>query len=262
MKIGYQKPKREPYGGIQDAMKNFFFQGDNSRLVVGIGSVLVDIIVPASEEFVGRAGVPKGGMVYFDADTIQQVLHRADGKAQVVPGGAACNTILGVACLGGETRFLGKRGQDEFGHLFEKDLGRHRVDPFLIKAPTPTGRVLSLITPDSQRTMLTYLGAAAEMTPSEIPVNAFEGAAIALIEGYLVYNRDLFLFALDQARAAGAKIVLDLASFTVVEENREFTKPSFKNMSISLLPMKMRPPLLPVARKSRRPWMRWRTWRI
>ena len=203
-------------------MKNDFFQGNNSRLVVGIGSVLVDIIVPASEEFVGRAGVPKGGMVYFDADTIQQVLHRADGKAQVVPGGAACNTILGVACLGGETRFLGKRGQDEFGHLFEEGLGRHRVDPFLIKAPTPTGRVLSLITPDSQRTMLTYLGAAAEMTPSEIPANAFEGAAIALIEGYLVYNRDLFLFALDQARAAGAKIVLDLASFTVVEENREF----------------------------------------
>jgi len=205
-------------------MQNDFFPEGSSRLVVGIGSVLVDILVPSSEEFVRRSGVPKGGMVYFDADTIHQVMTRAEGKAQVVPGGAACNTILGVACLGGETRFLGKRGQDEFGHLFEKDLGRHRVDPFLIKAPTPTGRVLSLITPDSQRTMLTYLGAAAEMTPSEIPSNAFEGAAIALVEGYLVYNRDLFLYALDKARAAGAKIVLDLASFTVVEENRDFLK--------------------------------------
>jgi len=205
-------------------MKNDFFPAGSPRLVVGIGSVLVDILVPTSDEFVRRSGVPKGGMVYFDADTIHQVMQRADGKAQVVPGGAACNTILGVACLGGETRFLGKRGQDEFGHLFEKDLGRHRVDPFLIKAPTPTGRVLSLITPDSQRTMLTYLGAAAEMTPSEIPGNAFEEAAIALIEGYLVYNRDLFLFALEKARTAGAKIVLDLASFTVVEENRDFLK--------------------------------------
>jgi len=205
-------------------MENDFFPAGSPRLVVGIGSVLVDILVPTSDEFVRRSGVPKGGMVYFDADTIHQVMQRADGKAQVVPGGAACNTILGVACLGGETRFLGKRGQDEFGHLFEKDLGRHRVDPFLIKAPTPTGRVLSLITPDSQRTMLTYLGAAAEMTPSEIPGNAFEGAAIALIEGYLVYNRELFLYALEKARTAGAKIVLDLASFTVVEENRDFLK--------------------------------------
>jgi sugar/nucleoside kinase (ribokinase family) len=203
-------------------MLNGFFSEGASRLVVGIGSVLVDIILPATEEFVGRSGVPKGGMVYFDADTIHKVLQRADGKAQVVPGGAACNTILGVASLGGEARFLGKRGQDEFGHLFEKDLSLHRVDPLLIKAPTPTGRVLSLITPDSQRTMLTYLGASAEMTPSEIPGNAFERAAIAVIEGYLVYNRELFLYALDRARAAGAKIVLDLASFTVVEENRDF----------------------------------------
>ncbi len=203
-------------------MGNGFFDEGDARLVVGIGSVLVDIIVPTSDAFVGRSGVPKGGMVYFDADTIQQVLERADGEAQVVPGGAACNTILGVASLGGTTRFLGKRGQDEFGHLFENDLNRCRVDPFLVKAPTPTGRVLSLITPDTQRTMLTYLGASAEMTPEEIPENAFEGAAIALVEGYLVYNRDLFLVALEQARAAGARIVLDLASFTVVEENKAF----------------------------------------
>lgn len=203
-------------------MGNGFFNEGDARLVVGIGSVLVDIIVPTSDAFVGRSGVPKGGMVYFDADTIQQVLDRADGEAQVVPGGAACNTILGVASLGGATRFLGKRGQDEFGHLFETDLNRYRVDPFLVKAPTPTGRVLSLITPDTQRTMLTYLGASAEMTPEEIPENAFENAAAALIEGYLVYNRDLFLMALEKARAAGARIVLDLASFTVVEENKAF----------------------------------------
>lgn len=202
-------------------MGNYFFNENSPRLVVGIGSVLVDIIVPTSEAFVARSGVPKGGMVYFDADTIQQVLERADGRAQVVPGGAACNTIMGIACLGGETRFFGKRGPDEFGHRFEQVLNRHRVDPFLIQAPTPTGRVLSLITPDSQRTMLTFLGASAEMTPSEIPDNVFEGAAIAVIEGYLVYNRELFLFALQKAWAAGAKIVLDLASFTVVEENRD-----------------------------------------
>ena len=203
-------------------MGNGFYSDGDPRLIVGLGSALVDIIVPASDHFVGQSGVPKGGMVYFDAETIQQVLDRADNDARVVPGGAACNTIIGVACLGGQTRFLGKRGQDDFGRLFENDLSQHQVDPFLIHAPTPTGRVLSLITPDSQRTMLTYLGASAEMTPAELPDDAFKGAAIALIEGYLVYNRDLFLQALQQARAAGARIALDLASFTVVEENNDF----------------------------------------
>ena len=203
-------------------MSNGFYKAGDPQLIVGIGSALVDIIVPASDLFVGKSGVPKGGMVYFDADTIQQVLNRTEEEAQVVPGGAACNTILGVASLGGKTRFLGKRGQDDFGRLFEDDLNQHQVDPFLVKAPTPTGRVLSLITPDSQRTMLTYLGASAEMTSAELPDKAFNGAAIALIEGYLVYNRDLFIQALQRARAAGARIVLDLASFTVVEENKDF----------------------------------------
>ena len=202
-------------------MVNRFWKDGNSRLMVGIGSVLVDIIVPASDAFVARCGVPKGGMVYFDADTIQNIQQRADGEARLVPGGAACNTIIGVASLGGRTRFIGRCGQDDFGHLFERDLNRHKVDPLLVPAPTPTGRVLSLITPDSQRTMMTYLGASAEMTPAEIPGNAFEGAAVVLVEGYLVYNRDLFLHALQRAREAGAKIVLDLASFTVVEENMD-----------------------------------------
>ena len=208
---------------MQAAMNSAFLQLGDRCLVVGIGSVLVDILVPATDGFVGRSGVPKGGMVYFDADTIQQVLQRADGSAvRVVPGGAACNTIMGVASLGGATRFLGKRGQDEFGQRFEMDLGRRRVEPILIQAPTPTGRVLSLITPDSQRTMLTYLGASAEMTPLEIPDGLFDKAAVAVIEGYLVYNRELFLHALQKAQAAGARILLDLASFTVVEENRAF----------------------------------------
>ena len=208
---------------MQAFMKSAVFQLEARRRVVGVGSVLVDILVPATDGFVGRSGVPKGGMVYFDADTIQQVLQRADSsQVRVVPGGAACNTIIGVASLGGSTRFLGKRGQDEFGQRFEKDLSRRRVDPHLIQVPTPTGRVLSLITPDSQRTMLTYLGASAEMTALEIQDDFFDDAAVAVIEGYLVYNRELFLHALQKAQTAGARILLDLASFTVVEENKAF----------------------------------------
>lgn len=205
-------------------MTNLGFPPDGPKRIVGIGSALVDILVMAGDAFVEDTGVPKGGMVYFDPPAIDRVLQQAAASPQVVPGGAACNTIAGVARLGGETRFLGKRGNDEFGDLFERALVRNGVDTRLVRAATPTGRVLSLITPDSQRTMLTYLGASAEMVRDEIPAENFQGCAVALIEGYLVYNRDLFAYAMQNAHQAGARIALDLASFTVVEENHQDLK--------------------------------------
>lgn len=205
-------------------MTNSWFKQDGPTRIVGIGSALMDILVTASDAFVEDTGVPKGGMVYFDPPTIDRVLQNAEATPQIVPGGAACNTIAGVARLGGDTRFLGKRGRDEFGDLFETELARHGVDTLLIKAATPTGRVLSLITPDSQRTMLTYLGASAEMVRDEILPENFKACAVALIEGYLVYNRDLFQYTMQTAHQAGARIALDLASFTVVEENHRDLK--------------------------------------
>ncbi|MDJ0722330.1 MAG: adenosine kinase [Desulfobacterales bacterium] len=198
---------------------DWFQPGGSRKRIVGIGSALVDILVQTDDAFVAQTGVPKGGMIYFDPPVIDQTLKDAGVDPQIVPGGAACNTITGVARLGGKTRFLGKRGRDEFGRRFEAALVRHGVATLLAESATPTGRVLSLITPDSQRTMLTYLGASSEMRPDEVSPAAFEDCAVALIEGYLVYNHDLFRHAMQSAHAAGARIALDLASFTVVEEN-------------------------------------------
>ncbi len=164
-------------------MPNHWFDRNQSQRIIGVGSALVDILVMASDDFVARTGVPKGGMAYFEPATIDRVLAEAAVPPEVVPGGAACNTITGIARLGGEARFLGKRGNDAFGNRFEAALTRHGVDTVLVHAPTPTGRVLSLITPDSQRTMLTYLGAAAEMVIDELPPEYFQDSAIALIEG-------------------------------------------------------------------------------
>ncbi len=203
---------------------DWFAPGSSRKRILGIGSALVDILVPTDDAFVARTGVPKGGMIYFDPPVIDQVLKDAGERPKVVPGGAACNTITGVAQLGGSTRFMGKRGRDEFGHRFEAALVQHGVDALLVESATPTGRVLSLITPDSQRTMLTYLGASSEMRPDEVSPAAFRECAVALIEGYLVYNHDLFLHAMQSAHEAGARIALDLASFTVVEENHRALK--------------------------------------
>ncbi|MGD8266564.1 MAG: adenosine kinase [Desulfobacterales bacterium] len=209
---------------ITNSIANDWFGQNRPHRVVGLGSALVDILVNASDDFVECTGVPKGGMAYFDPATIDRVLAEAAAPPRVVPGGAACNTITGIARLGGEARFLGKRGNDDFGDRFEAALSQHGVDTALVQAPTPTGRVLSLITPDSQRTMLTYLGAAAEMVIDEIPPQHFQDSAVALIEGYLVYNRDLFRYAMQTAHKAGARIALDLASFTVVQENHQELK--------------------------------------
>ncbi|MFZ7127054.1 MAG: adenosine kinase [Desulfobacterales bacterium] len=191
------------------------------RTIVGVGSALVDILIRAGDEFVRRTGAPKGGMVYFDSDTIDGILAASGVEPVTVPGGAACNTMVGIGRLGGSSRFIGKRGKDAFGRFFEDGLKESGVDPVLVETEAPTGRVLSMISPDSQRTMLTCLGAAAELTPSDVSASVFEDAAVTLIEGYLVYNPELFVHALQQARGAGSLVALDLASFTVVEECME-----------------------------------------
>jgi len=161
-------------------------------------------------------------MVFAENDFIEDVLHRVSSDPVVVPGGSACNTIVGLGSLGNPARFIGKCGRDAPGNLIHKDLVRSGVEPVLFTSSSPTGKVLSVITPDAQRTMFTFLGAASEIDPGEITVNCFRRAAVAHIEGYMLYNRDLMLAILSNAKSAGARISLDLASFTIVKEAREF----------------------------------------
>ena len=137
----------------------------------------------------------------------------------MVPGGSACNTAVGVGMLGGQARFVGKCGQGVMADLLIDGLKNSRVEPALLTSDAPTGRVLSIITPDAQRSMFTFLGAAAETRPEEMRPAFFEDAAVVHIEGYLLYNEALILEIMERARAAGAVISLDLASFNVVEES-------------------------------------------
>ncbi|QTA86489.1 adenosine kinase [Desulfonema magnum] len=197
-------------------------KGDESRRIVGIGSALVDILVHEDDEFLEKATALKGGMTYVEDEFIEQVMTQANGKLHVVPGGSACNTIIGVGKLGGAARFVGKLGEDKMGKLFEKDLRNNNVEPMLFTSSSPTGRVLSIITPDAQRSMLTYLGASAETHVNEITEKCFQNTAIVHIEGYLLFNKDVMLAALNAAKRAGTRVSLDLASFTVVESSKDF----------------------------------------
>jgi sugar/nucleoside kinase (ribokinase family) len=189
--------------------------------IVGIGSALVDILAHEDDAFLEQTGAVKGGMRYVDWKFIETALMKASGQPKIVPGGSACNTVVGVGKLGGAARFVGKCGNGRWGNMFCEDLLRQNVEPALLRSNSPTGRVFSIITPDAQRSMFTYLGASAETKPEELNNGCLDGAAIVHIEGYLLFNPDLITGALQAAKAAGARVSLDLASFTVVEESRE-----------------------------------------
>jgi len=203
-------------------MNTFGFIENKRKLIAGVGSALIDILALEAEEFLVHAGAAKGGMLYVDKEHIEQTLRHAKSIPKRVQGGSACNTIVGIGKLGGKARFIGKCGAGPMGDFFEDELRRQNVEPALLRSGSPTGRVLSIVTPDAQRSMLTFLGASAEVQPEEITARHFKNAAVVHIEGYLIFNQDLILAVLEAAKAAKAAVSLDLASYTVVEESREF----------------------------------------
>ena len=190
--------------------------------ITGIGSALVDILINESDEFLTSLGKEKGGMTLVEDKDIQKILSASEQKPFVVPGGAACNTIVGVANLGGDARFIGKRGSDDYGENFEQALVTSNVDPLVSTSSSPTGKVLSIITPDAQRSMFTFLGASTELDPESITSDMFKETVITMIEGYLLFNKDLMMASLNAAKTAGSLIALDLASFEVVNASKEF----------------------------------------
>jgi sugar/nucleoside kinase (ribokinase family) len=198
---------------------------ENGKIkIVGLGSALVDILIHESDAFVRRIGFEKGGMFLVDLPDLEKTLSQASTEPIVVPGGSACNTAVGVGRLGGKARFVGKRGNDDLGRFFEDALVEREVEPYLMTSKHPTGRVLSIITPDAQRTMLTFLGASASTLPGEMTPPCFADSAIVHIEGYLLFNPELMRAALEAAQNAGAMISLDLASFTVVNQAQDMLK--------------------------------------
>lgn len=189
----------------------------NRVAIMGVGSALIDILARENDAFLQGLDALKGGMIYVEKSFIDRIVKMATSPPQIVPGGSACNTMVGIGRLGGRARFIGKCGSGPMGQMLRNGLEKQGVQSLLFASDSPTGRVLSIITPDAQRSMFTYLGASAEARPDEIAPDCFEGAAIVHIEGYLLFNRDLMTAVLKSAQQAGALISLDLASFNVVE---------------------------------------------
>lgn len=196
--------------------------------ITGIGSALVDILINESDLFLTHLGKEKGGMTLVEGKEIKTILSKSDETPIIVSGGAACNTIVGVGNLGGDARFIGRRGNDAYGEIFEEQIIKCNVEPVVSISNSPTGRVLSIITPDAQRSMFTFLGASTELDPASISPGMFKDSAITMIEGYLLFNKNLMLSALKAARAAGSLIALDLASFEVVNASKDILEDIIK----------------------------------
>lgn len=188
--------------------------------ITGIGSALVDILINETDDFLSAMGKEKGGMTLVGPEVHREILSRTRETPAIVPGGAACNTIVGVGMLGGKARFIGRRGRDDFGENLESQIRDCGVTPELSLSDTHTGKVVSVVTPDAQRSMFTDLGASTELDPAEVTPAQFADTAIAMVEGYLLFNPDLMGAAVQAAKAAGARIALDLASFEVVEASK------------------------------------------
>jgi sugar/nucleoside kinase (ribokinase family) len=195
------------------------------KRILGIGSALVDFLAQVpNEQILNELHLPKGSMTYVDIENsvkISQMITEKYGS-QRASGGSAANTMSGLAQLGVEAGFVSKVGKDEVGQFFEKQMADTHVKPLMLKSDTPSGRVMGFITPDGERTFATCLGAAIELSPDDIKPELFDGWDLFYVEGYLVANPNMLRKAVEAAKAKGLKIAIDLASYNVVEESREF----------------------------------------
>jgi sugar/nucleoside kinase (ribokinase family) len=189
------------------------------KKILAIGNALVDVVtVIEDERILEQFALPKGSMQLVDAlksETIQTGTRSFNRT--LASGGSAANTIHGLSLLGVPAGFIGSIGQDETGDFFENELKNAGVKTCLLRRLSPTGTAVALITPDSERTFATHLGAAVELNAEDLNPIDFKGYDILYLEGYLIYNKSLVVAACKIAKANNMKIALDLASYNVVE---------------------------------------------
>ncbi|MFT3753995.1 MAG: adenosine kinase [Paludibacter sp.] len=196
------------------------------KKILGMGNALTDILLQiGSDEVLSSLDLLKGGMMLIDTERSREISAAvSDYPSVMATGGSASNTINGVTRLGLSAGFVGKVGNDEVGKFFAADSINNGVQPHLMVSETPSGRCIVLVSPDSERTMCTYLGAACELEPTDLAPETFAGYDIFHIEGYLVQNHDLIRTAVKMAKEAGLQVSIDLASYNVVEANIDFLK--------------------------------------
>ena len=192
--------------------------------IIGMGNALVDVLVKIDDDsLLEKLHLPKGSMQLIQEDTLSEIRKYTSGmKIHRSTGGSAGNTVCALAALGANPGFIGKVGQDETGTFFGDTLRQRGVNALLATCDLPSGIASTFISTDGERTFGTYLGAAATLRAEDLSRKMFAGYNYLYIEGYLLQDHDLMLRAVQLAKEEGLQVCLDMASYNVVEAERDF----------------------------------------
>ena len=197
--------------------------------VLAIGNAIVDVLASTTDDFIAEENLTKGGMALIDADRAVSLYDKM-GSGQEISGGAAANTLAGLAMLGAKCQFIGQVAKDQLGEVYAHDLRAVGVD--FTQAPRdaepPTGRCLILVSPDGERTMNTFLGASHFLPAEAIDQNAIANAKLVFLEGYMwdpPEPRAAMRRALEIARQSDTQVAFSTcADFCVHTHRKDFRK--------------------------------------
>ncbi len=188
--------------------------------VLGIGSPILDYIIHIPEDFLQQVPGKKGGMEPIDLDTLHKMIKLA-GTPIITPGGSCSNTMIGLAHLGFQPALIGVIGRDEAAQHYLSFIQKLKIKPLFQTSDSKTSQVVSLVTPDGERTCRSYLGASQDIQIDKITPELFKDVKLVHIEGYSLLQGLLPEKAMHLAKEAGAQISFDLASFELVEHYKE-----------------------------------------
>ena len=198
-----------------------------NKKILGIGNAIVDVLAKVSDEFLIKNNLVKGSMKLIDKSEFES-LHKSIKIEKVVAGGSVANTMAGISYLKGSPSFIGKVNSDKFGDLYKKSLEDIDVNfPYIKKDESlPTGASIILITPDSERTMCTYLGISSHLSANDISKNSILDHKLIFLEGYLWDKGDsekMFKYAINIAKENKIGIAMSLSDiFCVTRHKQDF----------------------------------------
>ena len=189
--------------------------------ILGIGNAIVDVICKIDDDFITKNNLTKSTMkLIFDDNEFKNLLSNLKIE-KTVSGGSVANSIVGLSQLGNEVGFIGKVNDDDLGSKYEDGLKQEKVKYFYSKKKEemPTGTCLILVTPDSERTMCTFLGTAGKINENDVDVNAVKNSKITFLEGYL-WDEGEPRTAFDKAIQNSNKVAMSLSDLFCVERHK------------------------------------------
>ena len=196
-----------------------------SKKILGIGNAIVDVFVKVDDNFLSKNNLTKGSMKLIEKaefETLKDIIK----IEKIEAGGSVANTIAGISYLGGNSSFIGKVNSDEFGRVYKKSLEKIKVNFYYSEKSEnlSTGASIIFITPDSERTMCTYLGISSQLSKEDVNENHIKDHEIILLEGYLWdkgKSEEMFKHVIKLAKKNNIKIAMSLSDIFCVKRHRE-----------------------------------------